>query len=97
MIEKYLRKLQELQCKTLGTPVRFWLHTHFDDDAKEPFLCITVMGPEWGKESENESGDSQYLSVHLYQWNESSEEENEAAQAKVYASIEAFVNNLLSK
>lgn len=95
MIENYLKKLQELQSKTLGTPVRFWLHTHFDDDAKEPFLCITVMGPEWGKESE--SDDSQYLSTHLYQWNESSEEENEASQAKVYASIEAFVNNLLSK
>lgn len=93
MIENYLKKLQELQCKTLGTPVHFWLRTHFDDDSKEPFLCITIMGPGWCDESDN----SQYLDIRLYQWSESTEEENETSQAKVYANIEAFVNNLLSE
>lgn len=87
MIEKYLRKLQELQLRTMGTQVCMQIQNRWDKEASEPWLAITVYHEDWLDADD----DDLYLRTSI------SERSTEAQNLRSYNSVEAFVEKLLSK
>lgn len=94
MIEKYLRKLQELQLRTVGTPVCMQVQTRWDKEGSEPWLTILVYHEEW-LESDGERDDL-YLSTQMHERKDDTLREVEAHMSQRYNSVKEFVEKLLS-
>lgn len=96
MIEKYLRKLQELQLRTMGTQVCMQIQNRWDKEASEPWLAITVYHEDWLDADD----DDLYLRTSISGRNDIggyTRGEIEAQNLRSYNSVEAFVEKLLSK
>lgn len=94
MIEKYLRKLQQLQLRTLGTPVSMQVQTRWDRGDSEPWLVITVYHEDWVAHDGRD--DDLYLAAQLYQRGYCTQKENNEQQLAAFNSIKEFVEKLLS-
>lgn len=86
MIEKYLKKLQELQLRTVGTQVCMQIQNRWDKEASEPWLVVTVFHEDWLDADD----DDLYLRASIH------ERSTEARNLRSYNSVEAFVEKLLS-
>ena len=94
MIEKYLRKLQELQLRTLGTPVCMQIQTRWDKEGSEPWLTILVYHEDW-LESDGERDDL-YLSTQMHERKDDPLREVEDHMSRRYDTVKEFVEKLLS-
>lgn len=94
MIEKYLRKLQELQLRTVGTPVSIQIQNRWDKEGGEPWLSILVYHEEW-LESDGERDDL-CLSTQICERKDDTLREIEAHMSQRYNSVKEFVEKLLS-
>lgn len=94
MIENYLRKLQELQLRTVGTPVCMQVQTRWDKEGSEPWLTILVYHEEW-LESDGERDDL-YLSTQMHERKDDTLREVESYMSLHYDTVKEFVEKLLS-
>lgn len=97
MIENYLKKLQELQLRTMGTQVCMMIQNRWDKEAGEPWLAITVYHEDWLDADDDD--DDLYLRTSIYEWCDIGDytlEETEVRNLRCYNSVEAFVEKLLS-
>lgn len=95
MIEKYLRKLQELQLRTMGTQVCMQIQNRWDKEAGEPWLAITVYHEDWLDADD----DDLYLRTSISGMSDIggyTRGVTEAQNLRSYNSVEAFVEKLLS-
>lgn len=94
MIEKYLRKLQELQLRTVGTPVCMQVQTRWDKEGGEPWLTILVYHEDW-LESDGERDDL-CLSTQMHERKDDTLREVEIHMSLRYDTVKEFVEKLLS-
>lgn len=95
MIENYLKKLQALQLRTMGTQVCMQIQNRWDKEAGEPWLAITVYHEDWLDADD----DDLYLRTSISGWSDIDDYtlgETEARNLRCYNSVEAFVEKLLS-
>ena len=95
MIEKYLKKLQELQLRTVGTQVCMQIQNRWDKEASAPWLVVTVFHEDWLDADD----DDLYLRASIHEWSNIGDytlEETEVQNLRSYNSVEAFVEKLLS-
>ena len=82
MIANYLKKLQELQLRTVGTQVCMQIQNRWDKEAGEPWLAITVYHEDWLDADD----DDLYLRTSIYEWSNIGDytlEETEALNLKI--------------
>lgn len=94
MIENYLKKLQELQLKTVGTPVCIQIQTRWDKEGSEPWLSITVYHEDW-LDSDGEKVEL-YLATTMHEYKDDTLKEVEAHMSGRYDAVKEFVEKLLS-
>lgn len=94
MIENYLKKLQALQLRTVGTPVCMQIQTRWDKEGNEPWLAITVYHEDW-LTSDGEKEDL-YLATTMHEYKDDTFREVEAHMSQVYDTVKEFVEKLSS-
>lgn len=92
MFDIYLKKLQELQLKTLDTPVNIEIATKYDEEDHYPWAAITVTTQRWYTETKY---NGEYLAIHIYSNMYGSDERNEKHLEIAYEKISRFVEELL--